>query len=117
MASTWHLASKNLSQSILAATEENPKVRVCAEHLKQYSEGLNLCNTIRMRDALNFLTEYQEEEKKKKKSPDAELVIKTTETEQFLFDLFEGIVVTFCFNTLILYVLEHFKTVFNHSSY
>ncbi|XP_033965510.1 interferon-induced helicase C domain-containing protein 1 [Pseudochaenichthys georgianus] len=74
----------------IAATEENPKVRVCAEHLKQYSEGLNLCNTIRMRDALNFLTEYQEEEKKKKKSPDAELVIKTTETEQFLFDLFEG---------------------------
>ncbi|XP_034088273.1 interferon-induced helicase C domain-containing protein 1 [Gymnodraco acuticeps] len=74
----------------IAATEENPKVRVCAEHLKQYSEGLNLCNTIRMRDALNFLTEYQEEEKKKKKSPDAELVIKTTETEQFLFNLFEG---------------------------
>ncbi|KAK5861215.1 hypothetical protein PBY51_022629 [Eleginops maclovinus] len=74
----------------IAATDENRKVRVCAEHLKQYSEGLNLCNTIRMRDALNFLNEYHEEEKKKKKSPDDEQAIIITVTERFLFDLFEG---------------------------
>ncbi|XP_059199130.1 interferon-induced helicase C domain-containing protein 1 [Centropristis striata] len=73
----------------LAATEENQKVRVCAEHLRQYSEGLNLSNTIRMRDAFNFLNKYNEEEIKKKRTPDEEeQKIKITDTERFLFNLF-----------------------------
>ncbi|TNN84557.1 Interferon-induced helicase C domain-containing protein 1 [Liparis tanakae] len=72
-----------------AATEENQKVRICSEHLRQYSEGLNLSNTIRMRDALSFLNKYHEEEIKKKISPDQEHVIQSTDTERFLCNLFK----------------------------
>lgn len=89
---------KNLCQSILAATEEDQKVRVCAEHLRQYSEGLNLSNTIRMRDAFSFLNKYNEEEIKRKTTIDEEQPIQITPTERFLFNLFKGIVVavTYC---------------------
>lgn len=79
--------------SILAATEENQTVRVCAEHLRQYSEGLNLSNTIRMCDAFSFLNKYHVEEIKRKTTPDEEQVIQVTPTERFLFNLFKGIVV------------------------
>lgn len=81
----------NLSHSIIAATEEDQRVRVCAEHLRQYNEGLNLSNTIRMRDSFNFLNKYCKEEIKKKTTPDEEQVIQITDTERFLFNLFKGI--------------------------
>lgn len=65
-------------------------MRACAEHLRQYNEGLGLCNTIRMWDALNFLNKYHEEEMKNKTTPDEEQVIQITDTERFLFKLFKG---------------------------
>nr|AOV82292.1 melanoma differentiation associated protein-5 [Lates calcarifer] len=91
---TCDLGSQNYEQWVvqkerIAATEENQKVRVCADHLRQYSEGLNLSNTIRMRDAFGFLKKYHEEELKGKTSPDDDQNIKITVTERFLFNLFE----------------------------
>uniref|UniRef100_A0A4W6FXU8 RNA helicase n=1 Tax=Lates calcarifer TaxID=8187 RepID=A0A4W6FXU8_LATCA len=91
---TCDLGSQNYEQWVvqkerIAATEENQKVRVCADHLRQYSEGLNLSNTIRMRDAFGFLKKYHEEELKRKTSPDDDQNIKITVTERFLFNLFE----------------------------
>lgn len=79
-----------MSQSVIAATEEDQKVRVCAEHLRQYNEGLDLSNTIRMRDSFGFLNKYHEEEMKNKTTPDEEQVIQITDTERFLFNLFKG---------------------------
>lgn len=73
----------------IAATEENQKVRACTEHLRQYNEGLNLCNTIRMRDAFSFLNEYHQEQIKQKTTPDDEETIQITDTERFLFNLFK----------------------------
>uniref|UniRef100_A0A8C9ZH70 RNA helicase n=1 Tax=Sander lucioperca TaxID=283035 RepID=A0A8C9ZH70_SANLU len=91
---TSDLGSQNYEQWVvqkerIAATEENQKVRVCAEHLRQYSEGLNLSNTIRMRDAFSFLNKYYDEEIKKKATPDDEQDIQITDTERFLFNLFK----------------------------
>ncbi|KAK2839744.1 hypothetical protein Q5P01_013484 [Channa striata] len=91
---TCDLGSQNYEQWVVqlerkAAKEEDQTVRVCAEHLRQYSEGLNLSNTIRMRDAFNFLNKHYEEEMKKKTSADEEHEIQTTETERFLFNLFK----------------------------
>lgn len=75
-----------------AAKEENQKVRVCAEHLRKYNEGLQLSNTIRMCDAFRFLDKYQEAEMKRKFDPDVEEPIQITDTERFLFNLFKGTV-------------------------
>ncbi|XP_075964139.1 interferon-induced helicase C domain-containing protein 1 [Anarhichas minor] len=91
---TSDLGSQNYEQWVvqkerIAATEENQKVRVCSEHLRQYSEGLNLSNTIRMRDSFSFLNKYHEEEIKRKTTPDEENDIKITDTERFLFNLFK----------------------------
>ncbi|XP_068560089.1 interferon-induced helicase C domain-containing protein 1 [Cebidichthys violaceus] len=91
---TSDLGSQNYEQWVvqkerIAATEENQKVRVCSEHLRQYNEGLNLSNTIRMRDAFSFLNNYHEEELKKKTTPDEEHDIKITDAERFLFNLFK----------------------------
>uniref|UniRef100_A0A674MLV8 RNA helicase n=1 Tax=Takifugu rubripes TaxID=31033 RepID=A0A674MLV8_TAKRU len=72
-----------------AVLEGDHKVRACAEHLRQYNEGLGLSNTIRMWDALNFLNKYHEEEMKNKTTPDEEQVIQITDTERFLFNLFK----------------------------
>uniref|UniRef100_H3DGF5 RNA helicase n=1 Tax=Tetraodon nigroviridis TaxID=99883 RepID=H3DGF5_TETNG len=72
-----------------AALAGDHKVRACAEHLRQYNEGLGLSNTFRMWDALNFLSKYHEEEMKKKTAPDEEHVIQITDTERFLFNLFK----------------------------
>uniref|UniRef100_A0A665TAV7 RNA helicase n=1 Tax=Echeneis naucrates TaxID=173247 RepID=A0A665TAV7_ECHNA len=88
------LGSQNYEQWVVqkkvkAATDEDHKVRVCAEHLHLYNEGLNLCNTIRMRDAFNFLNNSHEEEIKKKTSPDGEQAVQITATERFLFNLFK----------------------------
>nr|AHX37214.1 melanoma differentiation-associated protein 5 [Oplegnathus fasciatus] len=88
------LGSQNYEQWVVqkerkAAAEEDQKVRVCAEHLRQYSEGLNLSNTIRMRDAFSFLNKYHMEEIKRKTTPDEEQVIQITPTERFLFNLFK----------------------------
>uniref|UniRef100_A0A8D3DTJ4 RNA helicase n=1 Tax=Scophthalmus maximus TaxID=52904 RepID=A0A8D3DTJ4_SCOMX len=88
------LGSQNYEQWIVekerkAATGEDHKVRVCAEYLRKYSEGLNLSNTIRMCDAFSFLNEYYEKEIKRKTSPDEEQFIQITETERFLFNLFK----------------------------
>ncbi|XP_070693773.1 interferon-induced helicase C domain-containing protein 1 [Pempheris klunzingeri] len=88
------LGSQNYEQWVVqterkAAIDENQKVRVCAEHLRQYSEGLNLSNTIRMRDAFSFLKKYNEEEIKRKTTADEEHVIQITDTERFLFNLFK----------------------------
>ncbi|XP_058479057.1 interferon-induced helicase C domain-containing protein 1 [Solea solea] len=88
------LGSQNYEQWIVdkerkAATGDDHKVRVCAEHLRQYSEGLNLSNTIRMCDALSFLNEYHEKELKRKTAPDEEQIIHITDTERFLFNLFK----------------------------
>lgn len=75
-----------------ATTDEDHKVRVCAEHLQRYNDGLNLSNTIRMRDAFSFLNQSHEEERKKK-TQEAEQKIDITPTERFLLKLFEGITV------------------------
>lgn len=88
---SYDLGSQTYEQWVVqkertAATEGNQKVRVCTEHLRQYNEGLNLSNTIRMRDALSFLNKYHEEEIKRKTTPDVEQI---TDTERFLFNLFK----------------------------
>lgn len=77
-----------------AAKEENQKVRVCAEHLRQYNEALHQSNTIRMSDAFRFLDKYHNEELKTKSSPDEEGTVTITDTERFLFTLFKGIIKT-----------------------
>lgn len=74
-----------------AAKEGNQTVRVCAEHLRQYNEALYQSNTIRMCDAFSFLDKYYSEEIKKKASPDDDDTIQITDTERFLFNLFNGI--------------------------
>ncbi|CAK6954109.1 interferon-induced helicase C domain-containing protein 1 [Scomber scombrus] len=91
---TCELGSQNYEQWVVqkertAAKEEDQKVRVCAEHLRQYSEGLQLSNTIRMCDAFSFLNKYHEEEKKRKTTPDDEIAIQITDTERFLLKLFD----------------------------
>uniref|UniRef100_A0A3Q4MTW8 RNA helicase n=1 Tax=Neolamprologus brichardi TaxID=32507 RepID=A0A3Q4MTW8_NEOBR len=91
---TCDLGSQNYEQWVVqkerqAAKDENQKVRVCAEHLRQYSESLNLSNTIRMQDAFSFLNKYYNEEMKKKTAPEEEHKIQITDTERFLFNLFE----------------------------
>ncbi|KAM3607903.1 uncharacterized protein V6R79_015953 [Siganus canaliculatus] len=91
---TCDLGSQNYEQWVVqkerkAAADGDQKVRVCAEHLRQYSEGLNLSNTIRMRDSFKFLNEYHNEEIKKKTTPDEEHNIQITVTERFLFNLFK----------------------------
>lgn len=73
----------------LAAKEGNQTVRVCAEHLRQYNEALYQSNTIRMCDAFSFLDKYYSKEIKKKVSPD-DHSIQITDTERFLFKLFNG---------------------------
>ncbi|XP_047457845.1 interferon-induced helicase C domain-containing protein 1 isoform X2 [Mugil cephalus] len=90
---TCELGSQNYEQWVVqterkAEKEEDHKVRVCAEHLRQYSEGLNLSSTIRMCDAFSFLSKYHEEEIKKKTAPEAEDKIQITDTERYLFRLF-----------------------------
>uniref|UniRef100_A0A8C5NHH9 RNA helicase n=1 Tax=Gouania willdenowi TaxID=441366 RepID=A0A8C5NHH9_GOUWI len=70
-----------------AEKEGDQTVRVCADHLQQYYEGLNLCNTIRMCDAYNFLNKFYEDKLKEKK--DEKHKIQITETERFLFNLFQ----------------------------
>ncbi|XP_056144973.1 interferon-induced helicase C domain-containing protein 1 [Lampris incognitus] len=91
---TCDLGSQNYEQWVVqkernAAKEGDQKVRVCAEHLRQYNEGLQLSNTIRMCDAFKFLDKYQEEEMKKKMAPEEEEPIQITDTERFLFNLFK----------------------------
>ncbi|KAM6979182.1 interferon-induced helicase C domain-containing protein 1 isoform 2-T2 [Tautogolabrus adspersus] len=88
------LGTQNYEQWVVqkertATTEEDHKVRVCAEHLRRYNEGLNLSNTIRMRDSFGFLNKNHEEELKRKSPPEEEHVIQMTDTERFLFRLFE----------------------------
>uniref|UniRef100_A0A8B9KD13 RNA helicase n=1 Tax=Astyanax mexicanus TaxID=7994 RepID=A0A8B9KD13_ASTMX len=73
-----------------AAKEDNQRVRVCAEHLRQYNEALHQSNTIRMSDAFKFLNKYYEEELRKKCNPDDEEPIQITKTERFLFSLFKA---------------------------
>uniref|UniRef100_A0A8C6V6A6 RNA helicase n=1 Tax=Neogobius melanostomus TaxID=47308 RepID=A0A8C6V6A6_9GOBI len=70
------------------AKEGNQKVRVCAYHLQQYNNGLQLNNTIRMSDSFSFLEQFYNDEMKKKTSPEEDHVITMTETERFLFELF-----------------------------
>ncbi|XP_026232080.1 interferon-induced helicase C domain-containing protein 1 isoform X2 [Anabas testudineus] len=91
---TCDLGSQNYEQWVVqleakAAKEEDQNVRVCTAHLRQYNEGLNLSNTIRMCDAFSFLNQYYEEEMKKKTLPDQEHTIQITDTERFLFSLFK----------------------------
>lgn len=90
---TCALGSQNYEQWVVqkektAAKEEDQKVRVCAEHLRQYNEGLQLSNTIRMCDAFSFLNKFHEEEMKKKVAPEEEEPIQITDTERFLSILF-----------------------------
>uniref|UniRef100_A0A8C2JEI4 RNA helicase n=1 Tax=Cyprinus carpio TaxID=7962 RepID=A0A8C2JEI4_CYPCA len=76
-------------QICIAAKEENQKVRVCAEHLRQYNEALHQSNTIRMSDAFRFLDKYHNEELKTKSIADEEGTVTITDTERFLFTLFK----------------------------
>ncbi|CAJ1079310.1 interferon-induced helicase C domain-containing protein 1 [Xyrichtys novacula] len=90
---TCELGSQNYEQWVvqrerLAETDEDHKVLVCAEHLRQYNEGLNLSNTIRMCDSFSFLNKFHEDELKKKSPPEEEEPIQITDTERFLFNLF-----------------------------
>lgn len=80
---------KNIAFVSSAAKEQNQKVRVCAEHLRQYNEALHQSNTIRMSDAFRFLDKYHTEELKTKSSADDQQ-INITDTERFLFTLFKG---------------------------
>uniref|UniRef100_A0A8C2JDI4 RNA helicase n=1 Tax=Cyprinus carpio TaxID=7962 RepID=A0A8C2JDI4_CYPCA len=73
----------------ISAKEENQKVRVCAEHLRQYNEALHQSNTIRMSDAFRFLDKYHNEELKTKSIADEEGTVTITDTERFLFTLFK----------------------------
>uniref|UniRef100_A0A8C2JAD6 RNA helicase n=1 Tax=Cyprinus carpio TaxID=7962 RepID=A0A8C2JAD6_CYPCA len=73
----------------VSAKEENQKVRVCAEHLRQYNEALHQSNTIRMSDAFRFLDKYHNEELKTKSIADEEGTVTITDTERFLFTLFK----------------------------
>uniref|UniRef100_A0A9J7Y852 RNA helicase n=1 Tax=Cyprinus carpio carpio TaxID=630221 RepID=A0A9J7Y852_CYPCA len=75
--------------SPMTAKEENQKVRVCAEHLRQYNEALHQSNTIRMSDAFRFLDKYHNEELKTKSIADEEGTVTITDTERFLFTLFK----------------------------
>uniref|UniRef100_A0AAZ3RJ06 RNA helicase n=1 Tax=Oncorhynchus tshawytscha TaxID=74940 RepID=A0AAZ3RJ06_ONCTS len=91
---TCDLGTQNYEQWVVqkeqnAAKEENQKVRVCAEHLRQYNEALYLGKTIRMWDAFSFLDKYFDEELKKKVAPEDEEAIIKTDTERFLFTLFK----------------------------
>ncbi|KAM6934329.1 interferon-induced helicase C domain-containing protein 1 [Xenentodon cancila] len=72
-----------------AAKEGDQAVRVCADYLRRYNEGLVLSNTIRMCDSLRYLNKYHEEQLKKKATPDEEEKIHITDTERFLFNLFK----------------------------
>ncbi|XP_076859013.1 interferon-induced helicase C domain-containing protein 1 [Brachyhypopomus gauderio] len=72
-----------------AAKDDDPQVRVCAEHLRQYNEALHQNNTIRMADAFIFLCKYHDEEMKKKTNRDEDDDIQITDTERFLFCLFK----------------------------
>uniref|UniRef100_A0A1A8NIM3 RNA helicase n=1 Tax=Nothobranchius rachovii TaxID=451742 RepID=A0A1A8NIM3_9TELE len=88
------LGSQNYEQwavqkELQAAKEEDKTVRVCAEFLRRYNEGLILSNTIRMSDALSYLNKFHEEQVKKKTSVDGEQNIQITDTERFLFKLFK----------------------------
>nr|XP_061812180.1 interferon-induced helicase C domain-containing protein 1-like isoform X1 [Nerophis lumbriciformis]XP_061812181.1 interferon-induced helicase C domain-containing protein 1-like isoform X1 [Nerophis lumbriciformis] len=90
---TCELGSQNYEQWVVqterkAAKEEDPKVRICAEHLRRYNEAMQLSNTIRMCDAFSFLNKHHEEELKSKCSPEEEHVINITDTERLLFNLF-----------------------------
>uniref|UniRef100_A0A6Q2Y8T3 RNA helicase n=1 Tax=Esox lucius TaxID=8010 RepID=A0A6Q2Y8T3_ESOLU len=92
---TCDVGTQNYEQWVVqkeqnAAKEENQKVRVCAEHLRQYNEALYQNNTIRMCDAFSFLEKYFDEELKKKVAPEGEETIIKTDTEKFLFTLFKG---------------------------
>uniref|UniRef100_A0A8C1N341 RNA helicase n=1 Tax=Cyprinus carpio TaxID=7962 RepID=A0A8C1N341_CYPCA len=78
-----------LFNSPMTAKEENQKVRVCAEHLRQYNEALHQSNTIRMSDAFRFLDKYHNEELKTKSIADEEGTVTITDTERFLFTLFK----------------------------
>ncbi|XP_012729491.2 interferon-induced helicase C domain-containing protein 1 [Fundulus heteroclitus] len=91
---TCELGSQNYEQWAVqeerqAAKKGDQTVRVCAEHLRRYNEGLILSNTIRMCDALSFLNKFHGEQMKKKTAPDEELNIQITPTERFLFKLFQ----------------------------
>uniref|UniRef100_A0A3P9AEK1 RNA helicase n=1 Tax=Esox lucius TaxID=8010 RepID=A0A3P9AEK1_ESOLU len=91
---TCDVGTQNYEQWVVqkeqnAAKEENQKVRVCAEHLRQYNEALYQNNTIRMCDAFSFLEKYFDEELKKKVAPEGEETIIKTDTEKFLFTLFK----------------------------
>ncbi|MED6279410.1 hypothetical protein CHARACLAT_000577 [Characodon lateralis] len=91
---TCDLGSQNYEQWAVqrerqAAKDGDQAVRVCAEYLRRYNEGLILSNTIRMCDALSYLNKFHEEQIKKKTTPDEERNIQITETERFLFNLFK----------------------------
>ncbi|XP_014905849.1 interferon-induced helicase C domain-containing protein 1 [Poecilia latipinna] len=91
---TCDLGSQNYEQWAVqkereAAKDGDQTVRVCAEFLRRYNEGLILSNTIRMCDALSLLNKFHEEQIKKKTSQDEEQNMEITETERFLFNLFK----------------------------
>lgn len=91
---TCDLGSQNYEQWAVqqerqAAKDGDQTVRVCAEYLRRYNEGLILSNTIRMCDALSYLDKFHEEQIKKKTSPDEDQNIQITDTERFLFKLFQ----------------------------
>ncbi|XP_028835803.1 interferon-induced helicase C domain-containing protein 1-like isoform X2 [Denticeps clupeoides] len=73
-----------------AAKQGDQRRRVCAKHLRQYSEALHQSNSIRMSDAYNFLlTFYRDELRKKRPTVDDGPAVRQTETEKFLFKQFE----------------------------
>uniref|UniRef100_A0A8C3N171 RNA helicase n=1 Tax=Geospiza parvula TaxID=87175 RepID=A0A8C3N171_GEOPR len=84
--------------SLLAAKEEKPRERVCAEHLKKYNDALQINDTIRMVDAYNHLNNFYKEEKSKKTvrsdddddDDDEPAVSKQDETDKFLIGLFHA---------------------------
>ncbi|XP_061579566.1 interferon-induced helicase C domain-containing protein 1 [Cololabis saira] len=91
---TCDLGSQNYEQWAVhkerqAAKEGDQTVRVCADYLRRYNDGLLLSNTIRMYDSLSCLTKYHDEQLKKKATPDEEEKINITDTERFLFNLFK----------------------------
>ncbi|XP_072274350.1 interferon-induced helicase C domain-containing protein 1 isoform X2 [Pyxicephalus adspersus] len=74
-----------------AAKEGNRTQNVCANHLKQYNDALQISDTIRMKDSLNHLEKFYNEEKKKimlLQDDDTEGSKKIDKTDIYLLDLF-----------------------------
>ncbi|XP_030637660.1 interferon-induced helicase C domain-containing protein 1-like [Chanos chanos] len=78
-----------VDQEKQAAREGDQRIRVCSKHLRQYNEALVQSNTIRMADAFGLLHKFYKEEYQKKYPTEEGERVRLTDTEKFLFKLFQ----------------------------